>query len=325
MIYEQQPAVIDRRYSYSMTTRSYAIIGTGALGGYYGGLLARSGLEVHFLLHSDAEHVRQHGLVVESKNGDFTLPRVNAYGRATDMPRCDIVIVALKTTQNHLLPSLLPPVVKDNGAVLVLQNGLGVEADSAAVVGNGRVIGGTCFLCSNKAGPGHIKHLDYGKVAIGEYGSRGVTDRMRLIEADFQRAGIQIELSPDLMTMRWKKLMWNIPFNGLSVTLDARTDEIMRDPHSAALAEAVMREVLAAARACGCQISDGFVDRMLADTRKMISYDSSMKLDFNAGRPMEIEALYGNPVRAAEAAGFDPALIRALYRQLKFLEARRCK
>jgi 2-dehydropantoate 2-reductase len=190
-------------------------------------------------------------------------------------------------------------------------------------MGDGCVLGGTCFLCSNKVGPGHIKHLDYGKVAIGEFARGGISERMRLIEADFQRAGIQIELNSDLLTMRWKKLMWNIPFNGLSVTLDARTDAIMRDPHSAALAEAVMREVLAAARACGQQIADEFLDRMLADTRKMIPYDSSMKLDFNAGRPMEIEALYGNPVRAAEAAGFDPVLIRSLYRQLKFLEARR--
>lgn len=306
-----------------MTTSSYAIIGTGALGGYYGGLLARSGRDVHFLLHSDYEHVRRHGLVVESKHGDFTLPRVNAYSRAADMPRCDVVIVALKTTQNHLLRSLLPPVVKDDGAVLVLQNGLGVEADSAAVVGDARVLGGTCFLCSNKVGPGHIRHLDYGKVAIGELACGGISDRMRWIEADFQGAGIPVELSPDLLTMRWKKLMWNIPFNGLSVTLDARTDAIMGDPHSAALAEAVMREVLAAARACGRQIADSFLDRMLEDTRRMIPYDSSMKLDFNAGRPMEIEALYGNPVRAAEAAGFDPVLIRALYRQLKFLESRR--
>jgi 2-dehydropantoate 2-reductase len=303
-----------------MTMRSYAIIGTGAVGGYYGALLARSGLEVHFLLHSDYEQVRRQGLFIESKNGDFRLPHVNACQSAADMPPCDVVIVALKTTQNHRLASLLPSVVKGDGAVLVLQNGLGVEADSAAIVGDGRVLGGTCFLCSNKIGPGHIRHLDYGKVAIGEFAGSGISERMRLIAADFERAGIPIELSPDLPTMRWRKLMWNIPFNGLSVTLDARTDFIMGDPHGAALAESIMREVLAAAHACGCRIADEFVDRMLADTRTMIPYDSSMRLDFNAGRPMEIESLYGNPVSAAEAAGYDPRLIRSLYRQLKFME-----
>ena len=87
--------------------RSYAIIGTGALGGFYGARLQRAGCELHFLLHSDYEHVRQHGLVCESKDGDFTLPKVNAYSDVRDMPKCDVVCVCLKTTQNHLLPQLL--------------------------------------------------------------------------------------------------------------------------------------------------------------------------------------------------------------------------
>ena len=111
--------------------RSYAILGTGALGGFYGARLQKAGLDVHFLVHSDYEFVNQQGLIVESKDGDFTLPQVQAYSETSQMPRCDVVIVALKTTQNHLLPKLLPDVVKDNGVVLVLQNGLGIENEVA--------------------------------------------------------------------------------------------------------------------------------------------------------------------------------------------------
>ena len=144
----------------SHVPRSYAIIGTGALGGFYGARLHRAGAEVHFLLHSDHDHVRRHGLKVQSKNGDFHLPQVNAHGRAEDMPRCDVVLVALKTTHNHLLPGILPHVVKDDGVVLVIQNGLGMEHDVARIVGPARVMGGLSFLCSNKVGPGHIRHLD---------------------------------------------------------------------------------------------------------------------------------------------------------------------
>lgn len=154
-----------------MSKRSYAILGTGALGGFYGAKLQKAGLDVHFLLRSDYEYVSQSGLVIESKDGDFTLPQVNAYNDVEKMPQCDVVVVALKTTQNHLLPQMLPPVIRNDGVVLVLQNGLGVEEEVAKIVSNVSIIGGLCFLCSNKVGAGHIRHLDYGHVTLGEYAS----------------------------------------------------------------------------------------------------------------------------------------------------------
>ncbi len=127
----------------------YAVIGTGAVGGYYGGLLARRGHRVHFLLHNDYAHVREHGLRVDSKNGDFLLRDPLAYASAKDMPRCDIVLVALKTTQNQALSSILPHVVKDGGIVVMLQNGLGVEREAADIVPRATVLGGLCFLCKS--------------------------------------------------------------------------------------------------------------------------------------------------------------------------------
>src|SRR5271169_3544454 len=186
--------------------RSYAIIGTGALGGFYGARLQRAGCDLHFLLRSDYDHVRQHGLICESKDGDFTLPKVNAYSDASDMPKCDVVCVCLKTTQNHLLPTLLPPIVKDDGVVLVMQNGLGVETEIAGIVGPKRVMGGLCFLCSNKVGPGHIRHLDYGRVGLAEFATHGISERMRAIAGDFNRAGIRVDLNEDLSVVRWQKL-----------------------------------------------------------------------------------------------------------------------
>jgi 2-dehydropantoate 2-reductase len=189
-------------------SRRYAILGTGAVGGYYGGLLARSGLDVHFLLRSDYAHVKQHGLTVASKDGDYRLPQARAYQRAADMPRCDVAVICLKTTHNHLLADLLPPVVADDGVVLMIQNGLGVEDAAAAVVGPDRVLGGLAFLCSNKIGPGHIHHLDYGKLSLGEWRADavpgGVTPRLREIGDDFAGAGVDVELADDLVTARWR-------------------------------------------------------------------------------------------------------------------------
>jgi 2-dehydropantoate 2-reductase len=306
--------------------RSYAIIGTGALGGYYGGKLQQAGLDVHFLLNSDYEYVNLNGLIVESPTGDFTLPCINAYNHTAKMPLCDVVIVALKTTHNYLLPKILPDVIKDDGVVLVLQNGLGVEQEVADIIGADRVIGGLCFLCSNKVAPGHIRHLDYGEIKLGEYApdyqAVGITERMRQIASDFDSTGIPILLAEDLLLARWQKLVWNIPYNGLSVVLDARTDELMADPDTRVLVEQLMQEVVAGAAACSRIISDSFIQKMLDYTVNMKPYRTSMKIDYDEKRSLEVETMFGNPLRAAQKAGVDLPKIAVLYQQLKFLDAR---
>ncbi|BAY61694.1 hypothetical protein NIES22_17610 [Calothrix brevissima NIES-22] len=309
-----------------MSERSYAILGTGALGGFYGAKLQKAGLDVHFLLKSDYEYVRDFGLVVESVDGDFTLPQVNAYNDVAKMPKCDVVVVALKTTQNHLLPQMLPSIVKAGGVVLILQNGLAVEEEVAAIVSNVTIIGGLCFLCSNKVGAGHIRHLDYGQITLGEYTSGyqacGITEKMQQVADDLIHAGISIELTEDLLLGRWKKLVWNIPYNGLSVILNARTDELMAYEHTRKLAEQLMYEVAAGAKSCDRIIPESFIQLMLDYTVKMKPYRTSMKIDADEGRPLEVEAIFGTPLRKAQAAGVYLPQINCLYQQLKFLDGR---
>ena len=310
-----------------MTNRNYAIVGTGALGGFYGAKLQKAGLEVNFLLRSDYERVKKHGLIVDSPQGDFTLPQVRAYHDVHKIPQCDVVIVALKTTQNHLLPKLLPPLLKENGVVLVLQNGLDVEPEVAKIVGAERVIGGLCFLCSYKVSPGHICHLDYGTITLGEYREDyqpiGITNRLHQIANDFKRAEIPIKLSADLLLSRWKKLIWNIPYNGLSVVLNARTDELMANPDTLILVEQIMGEVVACAKTCDRIIPDDFIPHMLDYTHKMKPYRTSMKIDYDESRPLEVEAIFGNPIRAAEQGGIKLPQIEVLYRMLKFVDVQR--
>ena len=273
---------------------------------------------MHFLLHSDYEHVVRHGLICESKDGDFTLPKVNAYRDVREMPACDVVIVALKATQNHRLPELLPA----SGAVLLMQNGLGGEELIAGIVGPERVVSGLSFLCSNKVGPGYIRHLDYGHVAFGEFATRGASDRLRNIAGDFERAGIPTQLLDDFRVARWNKLVWNIPYNGLSVILNATTAELMAQAETRQLCEQIMLEIITDARACSVPVEDAIVAKMLDHTANMTPYRTSMKIDFDERRPMEVEAIFGNPLRAAEAAGVKSPLVGALYRQLKFLDVK---
>lgn len=312
--------------------RCYAIIGTGALGGYYGARLQEAGFETHFLLRSDYEHVQSHGLTVESVAGDIVLPQVNAYNDPNEMPPCDVAIVALKTTQNHLLPDLLPPVVRPGTVVLTLQNGLGAEVDVADALGGRvesdrvRIIGGLCFICSNKVGPGHIRHLDYGRILLAAYDitytPQGITPAIKQLATDFDAANIPYQLGRNLLMARWQKLVWNVPYNSLSVILDALTNQMMACNATRSLCETIMNEVVAAAAAYDVRIPPDFVQKMLNDTAEMKPYRTSMKLDFDAGRPLEVEAIVGNPVRAAHDAGVAVPQMEMLYSQLQFLDRR---
>ncbi|WP_254567962.1 putative 2-dehydropantoate 2-reductase [Oscillatoria sp. HE19RPO] len=307
----------------SQRNRSYAIIGTGAIGGFYGAKLQQAGFEVHFLLHSDYQFVRQRGLRVDSVWGDFTLNSLNVYNDVHQMPPCDVVIVALKTTRNSLLTNLLPPVLKESGAVLMLQNGLGNEEAVAPIVGPAHILGGLCFICSNKVGEGHIHHLDYGTITLGEYAPDyqplGITATLRNIAGDFETAGIPIQFAEDLLLARWKKLIWNIPYNGLSVVLNARTDEIMENESTRLLSEQLMREVVAVAAAYGREIPESFIQKMLDHTAKMKPYITSMKLDYDQHRPLEVESIVGNPLQAAIAKQIPVLKIAMLYAQLNFI------
>ena len=308
-------------------SRRYAIIGTGAIGGFYGGLLQQSGQEVHYLLHNDYAWVRERGLVVESINRILYLPRVHAWKDPSDLPPCDVVIVALKTTQNGILPAVLPRALAPDGVVLVLQNGLGIEDQIATLAGPDRILGGLCFICANKVAPGYILHMDYGKVMIGDHApdgrARGITPRMQLLASDFAAAGIPVELAEDLLLARWMKLVWNIPFNSLSVIRNTTTDTLMRDPRQVAQVRAIMDEVVRAAAAYGKRIDPAFVQKMLDHTARMAPYKTSMKLDYENHRPLEHEAIVGNPMRAAERAGIPAPLMRSLYEVLAQADAAR--
>jgi 2-dehydropantoate 2-reductase len=301
-------------------TKQFAIIGTGAVGGYYGGLLQQAGIDVHFLLHSDYDYVHQHGITIESPNGNIQLQKVKAYNNPKEMPRCDVAIVALKTTTNHLLPDILPHVVKDDGIVLTLQNGLGSEEQIANIVGADQIIGGLCFLCANKVAPGRIQHLDYGLITLGEYRANGeaggITPRLEQLGSILKSAGISIQLIEDLSLARWKKLVWNIPFNGLSVVHDCLTDALLKNPETKALCQTLMAEVSKGAESCSRPIEATFIEKMILDTAKMTPYAPSMKLDYDRGNPMEIESIYGNPLRMAQAAGIAMPETEKLYNQL---------
>lgn len=303
---------------------SYAVIGTGAVGGYYGAILQRSGKEVHFLLHSDYDHVLRHGLSIASKHGDFVLPQVHAYSSPQAMPRCDVVLVALKATANGILPDILPHVVNERGIVLLLQNGFGQEEAIAAIEGVKTVVAGLCFVCSTKPGPGAIWHQDYGSVTLAQYTKDdrpgGVSPIMQQIADDLAATGVPVESVPDLIEARWRKLVWNIPFSGLTTLFQVDTASVVNSPPLQKLARDLMQEVVEGALAMGREIPESFMERMILNTQKMRPYFPSMKLDFDARKPLELDAMYNKPLAAAARQGNKLARIAMLYEELLFLQ-----
>jgi len=298
---------------------SYSVIGTGAIGGYYGGCLARTGREVHFLLHSDYQYVKENGLRVDSRNGDFYLPRVFAYCSPNDMPKTDVVIVGLKTVNNHLLPELLAPLLHEDSIVLLIQNGIGVEEDLQRFFPTLHIVAGMAFICSAKVGAGHISHQDFGNINLGNYSCpEGAFNELL---NDLQDAGVRAaEVS--YLEARWKKAVWNMPFNGMTVALNTSTDKLLKNNSTRQLIFDQMMEVVGAAKALGISgVTREFAEKMIKTTDDMVPYSPSMKLDFDFHRPMEIYYLYTRPIAEARKVGFYMPKLSMLEAELMFIEA----
>lgn len=297
-----------------------AVIGGGAISGYYGGRLAEHGHDVHFLLRSDFAQVRDHGLQIFSPAGNAHLA-VACASRADDIGPCDLVIIGVKATGNDALPSLLPPLMHEQTALLLLQNGLGGDEFLAQHFGAERVLGGLCFVCINRTAPGVIHHLAQGHIGIGEFSGASFT-RTRQIAEWFKSAKVGCSVEESLAAARWKKLVWNIPFNGLSVAAGGLdTARILADPGLEKLVRDLMGEVVEGAARLGYALPANLIDGMIANTKPMQAYKTSSLLDYEAGREMEIEPIWGEPCRRAQAAGAGVPRLEMLYHLLRSIAA----
>lgn len=296
-----------------------AIVGSGAIGSYYGGLLARKGEDVHFLMRRDLAAVREGGLRIRQIGGEFHLPQVNAWSSTEEIGPVDLVLVGLKTTSNDALGVLIPPLLKENTVVLTLQNGLGNEEFLASRFGAERILGGLCFICLNRVAPGVVENYSHGSLAVGQFQGALNAGTHKIVEL-FSSAGANARLVQDLLNERWRKLVWNVPFNGLSIAAGRITvDEILADPGLACLARHLMKEVVEAAGRLGHFIEPDYIEQQIQRTYPMGAYKPSSLIDYMEGRPVEVEAIWGEPLRQATSAGLDCGRLETLYFLLKQL------
>jgi len=297
----------------------YGVIGTGAIGGYYGAKLAYVGQEVHFLLRSDYEYVKQHGLQVDSCNGSFHLTDVNAYQHTADMPQCDVVLVCLKSVNNSKLQSLLPPLLHSHTLVVLIQNGIGVEEDVQKMFPDVQLAAGLAFICSAKTKPGIVNHQCYGSINLANYSCHDEA-LMQTVVDEFRAANIETGLV-EYHEARWKKAVWNMPFNGMTVALHTQTDQLLKNKATRQLIREQMMEVVNAAQHLGVKnLDEAFVDKMIETTDAMTPYSPSMRLDYDFHRKMEIYYLYTRPIEIAREAGFRMQKLEMLEAELRFLE-----
>ena len=297
----------------------YAVIGTGAIGGFYGGRLMRAGNEVNFLLHTDYEYVRENGLQIDSCDGSFHLDHVKAFRKTADMPEVDVILVCLKSTREHLLKEMLPPIIKNNPLVVLIQNGISLEDDLHAIFPELQIAAGLAFICSGKVGPGHIDHQCYGSINIGNYSCHDDALMNQFI-SDLKAAEIEVN-TVEYLEARWKKAVWNMPFNGMTVALDTMTNKLLENPSTRQLIRDQMMEVVGAAKALGVNgVDEAFVEKMIQMTDAMTPYKPSMKLDFDNHRPMEIDYLYSKGIQQAANAGYHMHKLEMLEQELRFLE-----
>lgn len=306
-----------------------AVIGAGAIGGYYGARLAEAGHNVHFLMRRDRQAVREHGLRVTSPDGDFKLANPTIARSSQEIGPVDWVICALKATSMDKAKALVQPCFSANTRILVLMNGLGLEERFAQWFDPNRVFGGMAFTCINRGEPGYVHHLAHGPITIGHF--RNDPMELEAALALWEGSKVKVSASPSLRHARWEKLCWNIPFSGLCVTAGGiTTDGIAGHPGLRDAALTLMEEVIAAGNADLAAHSEtsrlarnAVVTHMFHLTDTMGAYRPSLLIDFLENRPMEVGAMFVEPLRRAQSLNVDTPQLKLLTALLRFLNTRR--
>ena len=244
------------------------------------------------------------------------LEHPNIYRDVHEIGLCDLVIIALKATSNGFLDKLLPPLLHKDTILLTLQNGLGNEEYLANSYGAYRVLGGLCFVCLTRRTPASVDHFGHGMISIGEFASSPLPRTSLMVNA-FCESGIDAKVVDELPAARWRKLVWNIPFNGMAVAEGGLTvDRILADPAHHAQCRALMEDTIAAACALGYRIEKVSRFRSKGPTLWAPIQPSTL-VDWLAGKELEFEAIWGEPLRRARKAGLLLPNLERLYERLK--------
>lgn len=296
------------------------IAGAGAIGGFYGALLAKASAEVSVVCRSDYDVVSQQGYRINSYalgHWQFLPTQVLRHSREFS-GEADYLILCSKVTPDVDRVALIRDAVQANTSIVFIQNGVDIEAELQTAFPDNELVSGLAFICCNRLAPADIHHLAYGKLTLGNLPG-SVSEKTRHLQQLFLRAGIECTLSEDIVSSRWQKCVWNAPFNPLSVLSGGLpTLDILQNQE--ALVRRIMQEVCDIAAACGHVLPEDSVESNIQNTYAMPPYKTSMLLDFERGQAMETEAILGNAARAAQRHRVSCPALQTLYALMKLRE-----
>ena len=299
----------------------FAILGSGAVGGYYGAKLARAGHEVIFIArgaHLDA--IRSQGLEIRSPIGDFTV-HAAAESDTSAVGAVDVVLFAVKAYDNTTAIPALRPMLGPGTSVLTLQNGVDSVDELAAAIGEDAVIGGTTYIATALAAPGRIEQTGtHRRIVLGEvFGALPrMSERVSTIQRALAEADIQAEAAEDGRVPIWEKFTFLVSLAGFTGAARLPIGPLWDDPYCRQRFLDGCREVARVARAEGVSLADGIIDRIAAYVAGIPgSMRSSLLIDLSQGKRIEVEALQGAVVRRAARAGVDVPIMATLYAVLK--------
>jgi 2-dehydropantoate 2-reductase len=298
------------------------VVGAGAVGGFFGGLLHKAGEEVSFLARGKhLQAMKNNGLSIKSELSTFT---VNAQftDQYDDISTADLVLLTVKSTETkRTIEKIKPYIRKKDSYILTLQNGVDNEEILSEHFGVEKVLTGSAYLSSEIEKPGYVLQQGKHAVIIGKL-HESQHDIVKEVNSVFQNANINSLLSDNIMRRKWEKLLWNVTFNPLSAVAETTVGEILADQHLKSIADNVITEAINIAEKTGITFQDDIVKRVFADAHSVKEHKTSMLQDKLKGKPMEIESLCGFFVHKGKELGVDVPVLGTLYSLLSFIDTK---
>lgn len=297
-----------------------AVMGAGAVGGYFGAKLAAAGNEVWFISRGERlKAYRTTGVRVESIDGDLEVVPLRAIKDPSSIGPVDLVLFTVKSTDTRKAAERAIPLVGPNTTVLAIQNGVENEAVIGEVLGEEHVVPGVAVIGVSMPEPGLVRHTNNGSITLGEISGEH-SDRVKDTCQAFADAGVETRVSEDIRSVKWRKLVWNAAFNPIAALTGRRVLDLIEDDDSRTLAEEAMREAIAVGGALGHKVGDYQIERATRRDPNWANSKTSMLQDIERGRPTEIDALTGAVVRGGEETGVPTPVSRTLLRLVKAME-----
>ncbi len=295
------------------------VLGAGSVGIYFGGRLAQSGAEVSVVARSDYDTVKDAGYEISSIAGDFHFSPHLVLRNAADYPgEADYVFLTTKVLPSIDRQALLRPVIRSPRTVIVLiQNGIDIEDEIRRAFPENELLSTIAYIGASRPAPGRMLHQGAGTLQMGVY-PRGVSPAVETLVAAFSSVNVRCLPVKDIVFTRWNKLLWNLPYNPVSVLAGgADTAMMSRGDSLEELCAALMTEVIAVANAVGVTLDEHLAEKQRGFTRDFPPYKTSMLQDFESGRALEVEAILGNTLRLARRHGVSVPRIECCYALLK--------